>query len=77
MKAKNEKTELSQGDLDQLYEEFRNGKSLTKLGYAIGIPRQTLTQLFIDHCGYVVEHRIPKHQPITDLIFGVRQKGIR
>lgn len=31
MKAKNEKTELSQGDLDQLYEEFRNGKSLTNI----------------------------------------------
>ena len=40
-------------NLNELYNRFLNGESITKLSKEIDVSRETLTKKFIKNCGYV------------------------
>lgn len=44
-------------EIDNLYIEYKNGKSISKIAKENNIPRQSLTNIFIKHCNYKPKSR--------------------
>lgn len=53
-------------NLNELYNRFLNGESITKLSKEINVSRETLTKKFIKECGYVRQQKKPYTNNITD-----------
>lgn len=45
-------------NLNELYNRFLNGESITKLSKEIDVSRETLTKKFIKNCGYVRQSKL-------------------
>ena len=53
-------------NLNELYNRFLNGESITKLSKEIDVSRETLTKKFIKNCGYVRQSKKNITNKITD-----------